>query len=58
MKPLFWQNDKRSGKMDMRKAKFMEGFIRLTDDAFQKGWHERNGGNLIAGRTILVAGVP
>ena len=32
--------------MDMRKAKFMEGFIRLTDDAFQKGWHERNGGNL------------
>jgi len=24
----------------------MQGFIRLTDDAFKKGWHERNGGNL------------
>jgi rhamnulose-1-phosphate aldolase len=27
-------------------APFVRGFIRLTDDAFQKGWHERNGGNL------------
>ena len=26
-------------------AEFIQGFIRLTDDAF-KGWHERNGGNL------------
>ncbi|MHC6203080.1 rhamnulose-1-phosphate aldolase [Breznakiellaceae bacterium SP9] len=25
---------------------FMKGFIRLTLDAFYKGWHERNGGNL------------
>lgn len=32
--------------MDIRKASFMEGFIRLTEDAFHKGWHERNGGNL------------
>ena len=32
--------------MDIKKAKFMEGFIRLTADAFKKGWHERNGGNL------------
>jgi len=24
---------------------FMQGYIRLTDDAFKKGWHERNGGN-------------
>jgi rhamnulose-1-phosphate aldolase len=24
----------------------MKGFIRLTDDAFKMGWHERNGGNL------------
>ena len=31
--------------MDICKEKFMEGFIRLTDDAFRKGWHERNGGN-------------
>ena len=27
-------------------AKFVQGFIRLTDDAFRKGRHERNGGNL------------
>ena len=27
-------------------AEFIQGFIRLTDDAFKKGWHERNGGNL------------
>lgn len=32
--------------MDIKDAKFMEGFIRLTADAFRKGWHERNGGNL------------
>ena len=32
--------------MDIKQAKFMEGFIRLTADAFKKGWHERNGGNL------------
>ena len=32
--------------MDIKAAKFMEGFIRLTADAFKKGWHERNGGNL------------
>ncbi|MFA6850341.1 MAG: rhamnulose-1-phosphate aldolase [Selenomonadaceae bacterium] len=32
--------------MDIKKAGFVQGFIRLTDDAFKKGWHERNGGNL------------
>lgn len=32
--------------MDIKDSKFMEGFQRLTADAFQKGWHERNGGNL------------
>ena len=32
--------------MDIKNATFMEGFKRLTADAFQKGWHERNGGNL------------
>ena len=32
--------------MDIKAAKFIEGFIRLTADAFKKGWHERNGGNL------------
>ena len=32
--------------MDIKQSKFMKGFIRLTSDAFKKGWHERNGGNL------------
>lgn len=27
-------------------AEFIQRFIRLADDAFKKGWHERNGGNL------------
>ncbi|MBP2630930.1 MAG: L-rhamnulose 1-phosphate aldolase [Firmicutes bacterium] len=31
--------------MKVTEAKFVEGFIRVTDDAFKKGWHERNGGN-------------
>ncbi|MBQ7680117.1 MAG: rhamnulose-1-phosphate aldolase [Butyrivibrio sp.] len=25
---------------------FMQGFIRMADDGFRMGWHERNGGNL------------
>lgn len=32
--------------MDIKNAAFTKGFLRLTADAFQKGWHERNGGNL------------
>jgi rhamnulose-1-phosphate aldolase len=32
--------------MPITDAKFIQDFIRLTDDAFKKGWHERNGGNL------------
>ena len=32
--------------MEIKESAFMERFQRLTDDAFQKGWHERNGGNL------------
>lgn len=33
---------------DMRilDAKFVRGFIKMADDGFQQGWHERNGGNL------------
>lgn len=27
-------------------ADFMQGFIRMCEDGFNKGWHERNGGNL------------
>ena len=25
---------------------FVDGFIRMADDGWQQGWHERNGGNL------------
>jgi rhamnulose-1-phosphate aldolase len=32
--------------MNILDAEFVKGFIRLTDDAFRQGWHERNGGNL------------
>lgn len=27
-------------------AEFVKGFIRMADDGFKQGWHERNGGNL------------
>ncbi len=32
--------------MEVKDSTFIQGFMRLTDDAFKKGWHERNGGNL------------
>ena len=27
-------------------SKFMRAFIKMADDGYQQGWHERNGGNL------------
>lgn len=32
--------------MNVLYAEFVKGFIRMADDGFQQGWHERNGGNL------------
>ena len=32
--------------MKILDAKFVKGFIKMADDGFQQGWHERNGGNL------------
>lgn len=32
--------------MNVAEAKFVQGFIRMCDDGWQQGWHERNGGNL------------
>ena len=26
-------------------AKFVRGFVRMCDDGWTQGWHERNGGN-------------
>jgi len=31
--------------MDIADFEIMKGFIRLCDDGFRMGWHERNGGN-------------
>lgn len=32
--------------MEILDTEFMQGFIRMADDGFHQGWHERNGGNL------------
>lgn len=32
--------------MKILEAKFVQDFIKMTDDAFRMNWHERNGGNL------------
>ena len=32
--------------MRVLEAEFMKGFIRMADDGWKMGWHERNGGNL------------
>ena len=32
--------------MNFLDAEFVKGFIRMADDGWQQGWHERNGGNL------------
>ncbi len=32
--------------MAITDVKFVQGFIRLCDDGYEQGWHERNGGNL------------
>ena len=32
--------------MKILESKFVQGFIKMADDGYQQGWHERNGGNL------------
>ena len=32
--------------MNVLEAEFVKGFMRMADDGWQQGWHERNGGNL------------
>ena len=27
-------------------AEFVQGFIRMANDGWEQGWHERNGGNI------------
>ena len=39
--------DRRKGKkMSITDVKFVQGFIRMCNDGWEQGWHERNGGNL------------
>lgn len=33
-------------KMNVLDAEFVQGFIRMANDGWEQGWHERNGGNL------------
>jgi rhamnulose-1-phosphate aldolase len=37
---------KRGYKMKVLEAEFVKGFIRMANDGWEMGWHERNGGNL------------
>ena len=32
--------------MNITDIKFVQGFIRMCNDGWEQGWHERNGGNL------------
>lgn len=32
--------------MKVTDTKFVQGFMRMCEDGYQQGWHERNGGNL------------
>ena len=39
-------NRKKEMKMKFLDAEFVQGFIRMANDGWEQGWHERNGGNL------------
>ena len=32
--------------MKVLDAEFVKGYIRMANDGWEQGWHERNGGNL------------
>ena len=32
--------------MSVLDTKFVQGFVRMCNDGWEQGWHERNGGNL------------
>ena len=32
--------------MNVCDAEFVKGFMRMADEGWKQGWHERNGGNL------------
>ena len=38
--------EERKINMKFLDAEFVKGFIRMANDGWEQGWHERNGGNL------------
>lgn len=32
--------------MRLNNVNFIKNFMKITEDAWEKGWHERNGGNI------------
>mgnify|MGYP002574208825 FL=1 len=32
--------------MKILESKFVQGFIKMANDGYLQGWHERNGGNI------------
>lgn len=44
MKQMYYR--KGDNRMNIFELEFIKGFIRMCDDGFNQGWHERNGGNL------------
>ena len=38
--------ERQEKNMKVLEAKFVQGFIRMANDGWEQGWHERNGGNL------------
>ncbi len=38
--------ERREDKVEVLKAGFVQGFMRMAQDGWEQGWHERNGGNL------------
>lgn len=50
MNGMFFQKeydlDEEKLNMKILESKFVQGFIRMCNDGWEQGWHERNGGNL------------
>ena len=45
--PGYFVSEKEEGNnMKFLAAEFVKGFIRMANDGWEQGWHERNGGNL------------
>jgi len=45
-KRAMMSSEREENNMKILDTKFVRGFIKMADDGFSQGWHERNGGNL------------